>query len=153
DITSIMQTWHMANTPLELGVIAEFENVLQRKSLKADNFKETLVGLELLKIKLSTLGIRLRELRSLAQTGDVVPEFESAVTAILRQQKGIRRLALEGVRYSDVTGTAAADKPIVGLSGIIDAQIEDLQILIRVLDEVIAGLRDAIPLAERGEFA
>ncbi len=153
EITNIMQTWHMANTPLEWGVIAEFEYILHGKPLKPDNFKETLVGLELLKLKLNALGIQLREQRALSESAEVVPEFDAAVTEILKQQKGIPRLSLQGVRYSEVAGSPVSYKSMIGISGIVDAQIEDLGILLQVLDEVIAGLRDAIPLAEKGQFA
>jgi hypothetical protein len=40
-----------------------------------------------------------------------------------------------------------------GIVGILDAQAADLKILRGVLEQVTDGLRDAMPLAEKGEFA
>jgi hypothetical protein len=57
------------------------------------------------------------------------------------------------VRYADTGGKEAKPQPIVGITGVVDAQLADLKILRGVLDEVIGGLRDALPLAEKGEIA
>jgi hypothetical protein len=152
-ISDVMKVWQSANAPLENGVLAEFEHVVKNTPLKPYHYKETLLTLQLLKEKLGVLDTKLKELRALANDGKTVPEFEEATTRILKEQKGIARLSLQGVRYADVAGQQSNPQPIVGLSGILDAQIADLQILSQILDQVISGLRDAIPLAEKGEFA
>jgi hypothetical protein len=153
-LKDMMDTWNNATIPLEAGVINEFEHAVHGSELHPEKFRETLLTLQLLKLKMAVLEGNLRDLRSLAATDDNVPEFEAAVTNILKGQKNVWRLSLQGVRYSDVAGVSGtANPPIVGLTGIIDAQIEDIQILSNVLDEVISDLRDAIPLAEKGEFA
>lgn len=151
-LADAMLVWDGANRPLETGVLAELEHVVNGTPLQPYHFKTTLVSLQLLREKFHLLDIRLKELRVIADDGDTLPEFEKSITAILREQR-VLRLSLEGVRYADIAGKENKSKPIIGLLGIIDAQIEDLSILMKVLDEVIVGMRNAIPLAERGEFA
>jgi hypothetical protein len=152
-ISDVMRVWQSANAPLESGVLAEFEHAVHNTPLEPYHFNETLLALQLLKSKLTVLDIRLHELKVLSDDGKTVPEFDEAITRILREQKGIGRLSTQGVRYADVAGLQPNSQPMIGLSGIIAAQIDDLAILSHTLDEVIAGLRDAIPLTERGEFA
>ncbi|ANL70411.1 hypothetical protein AMC83_CH00373 [Rhizobium phaseoli] len=152
-LSEVMDAWQSANTPLETGVLSEFEAVLNKTPLQPYKFNETLLALQLLQGKLKTLEYKLVELKDLANDGDTVPEFESAVTNILSEQKGLARIALTGVRYADVAGQTSSSEKIQGLAGILDAQIADVKVLQAVLKEVITGLRDAIPLAEKGEFA
>lgn len=57
------------------------------------------------------------------------------------------------MRYADLAGKEARPQPIVGIVGVVDAQLADLAILRGVLSQVVSGLRDAMPLAEKGEFA
>jgi hypothetical protein len=152
-ISDVMRVWQSANAPLETGVLAEFEHAIKNAPLKSYHFNETMLALQLLKAKMAVLDTKLKELKALANDGNTVPEFDEAITNILKEHKGLGRLSTQGVRYADVAGLPSTQQPIIGLSGIIDAQITDLQILSQILDQVISGLRDAIPLAERGEFA
>ena len=152
-LSNVMATWHLANSPLESGVIAEFESILNGTALDPDKFRETLKALELLTLKLKDLDGKLRDLEKIAKDSNIIPVFDQTVTRILLQKQGIPRLSMTGVRYSDVGGIARKKDKIVGIKGIIDVQINDLQILMKVLDEVVVSLRDALPLAEKGEFA
>lgn len=151
-LADAMLVWDGANRPLETGVLAEMEHIVYGTPKQSYHFTETLISLQLLREKFHVLDLRLNELRVLADDGDTLPEFEKAITQILAEQN-VLRLSLQGVRYADIAGETNKSEPIVGLVGIIDAQIKDLKILMQVLDEVIVGTRNAIPLAEKGEFA
>ena len=152
-LSDALKTWHSANSPLEKGVLAEFERAVNRTGLKPYHYQETLHALNALTVKTEVLQIKLTELRALAADGTTTPEFNSALTKILAESRGIGRLSRTGVRYADSAGNEARPQPIVGIVGVVDAQIADLKILRSVLDEVVRGLRDALPLAEKGEFA
>lgn len=152
-LSDAMRTWHTANSPLEKGVLAEFEKAIQRTGLKPYHYQETYHALNSLKLKLEVLQIKLTELRAIAADGDTTPAFDSALTKILSASKNIGRLSTTGVRYADIAGKGTRNEPIVGIVGILDAQLADLKILRSVLDQVVDGLRDALPLAEKGEFA
>lgn len=148
-----LRTWHSANSPLEKGVLAEFERSIRGTALKPYHYQETFHALNALKLKLDVLQIKLTELRAIAAEGETTPEFENALNKILSGSTNIARLATTGVRYADVGGKKAQHAPIVGIAGIIDAQLTDLKVLRGTLDQVVDGLRDALPLTERGEFA
>jgi len=155
-LSDVMLTWHTANSPLEKGVLAEFEKAVQGTSLKPYHYQETYYALNSLKLKLDVLQIKLTELRAIAADGDTTPEFDAALTKILSASKNIGRLSTTGVRYADIGGKGgkeAQQTSMVGIVGILDAQLADLKILRPVLDQVVDGLRDALPLAEKGEFA
>lgn len=83
----------------------------------------------------------------------MTPGFDDAVAKLLRESKDLRRVADVGLRYGDVGGLKATRSTPTNVLDIYRAQREDLAILRKLLPEVIAGLRDAIPLAEKGEFA
>lgn len=152
-LSGVILTWHTANGPLEKGVLAEFEKAIRGTSLKPYHYRETYHALNLLKLKLDVLQIKLSELKVIAEDGETTPAFETALNRILHNSKNIGRLSTTGVRYADIGGKDAQESPIVGVAGILDAQITDLKILRSVLDQVVDGLRDALPLAEKGEFA
>jgi hypothetical protein len=152
-LSDAMATWHSANSPLEKGVLAEFERAVNKTALKPYHYQETYHALNALKVKTEVLQIKLTELRVLAADGTTVPEFDAALTKILGEARNIGRLSTTGVRYADAAGRGGKPQPIVGIVGIVDAQLTDLKLLRGTLDQVVTGLRDALPLAEKGEFA
>jgi len=152
-LSDAMLTWHSANSPLEKGVLAEFDNSVKGTDLKPYHYQETYHALNSLKVKLHVLQIKLTELRAIAADGDTTPDFDTALTKIISSSKNIGRLSTSGVRYADIGGKDAQQGSMVGIVGILDAQLTDLKILLSVLDQVVDGLRDALPLAEKGEFA
>jgi hypothetical protein len=152
-LSDVLKTWHSANSPLEKGVLAEFERSITGAPLKTYHYQETLHALNALKLKQEVLQIKLTELREIAADGTTTPEFDAALTKILAESKNIGRLSTNGVRYADSAGQPSVSRPIVGIVGVIDAQLTDLKILRSVLDQVVVGLRDALPLTEKGEFA
>jgi hypothetical protein len=152
-LSDAMKTWHTANSPLEKGVLAEFDRAVHGTPLKPYHYKETQAALNLLTLKLEVLQLKLSELREIGAEGETTPDFETALNKMLVTNQNTCRLSSAGVRYADVAGKEAAAAPIKGIVGILDAQSADLKLLRGVLDQVNAGLRDAMPLAEKGEFA
>jgi hypothetical protein len=152
-LSDATKTWHTANSPLEKGVLAEFDRAVHGTPLKPFHYRETQHALNLLNLKLEVLQLKLSELREIAAEGETTPEFEGALNKMLATNQNTCRLSSSGVRYADVAGKESASAPIKGIVGILDAQSSDLKILRGVLDQVNAGLRDALPLAEKGEFA
>jgi hypothetical protein len=150
-----VRIWHDANTPLEEGVLAEFKyHTGEGKELKPELYRETLFQLQKLDRQFAVLKSRLIAMDKFVQTMDIAEGFESTLTKILAESTEVRRLSQSSMRYSDVGGKAAKEPdPMNGIRGIIKAQVEDLDILDTVLADVIVGLRDAMPLAEKGEFA
>ncbi len=152
-LSDALGTWHSANSPLEKGVLAEFERAINGAPLKPYHYRETLHALTALQVKLEVLHIALGQLRELSADGTTTPEFDAALSKLLAEGPRVNRLSTAGVRYADSAGREQPTMPIVGITGVIDAQITDLRILRSVLDQVVVGLRDALPLADRGEFA
>lgn len=150
----VLLKWHQANAPLEEGVLAEFESKLDRtKPLRADLFRQTMTGLTELRANLDELDAKLADLEQFVATHKVTPVFDLTVARILKEDRPIERLSGTGVRYAEVSGIPTKDGVIDGIGGIIRAQRQDLSVLKAKLDEVLTGIRDAIPLAENGEFA
>lgn len=156
-----VQIWHESNVPLEKGVLAEFENRAgMDTALRPELFRETLFHLNKLNEQFLILRSRLVAMEKFVGQMEIADGFDETLTKILAEDTSIIRLSQVAARYSDVGGGEAAyrkkatnPKSIVGIRGIIHAQMEDLDILIKVLRDVKKGLRDAIPLAEKGEFA
>lgn len=155
NMTKMQKTWSDANSHLESGVIAEFENKLDgKKKLNPHEFREALDGYVALKTVLLNLDSSIQELQKVDLKCETIPIHESTLAKILAEEKPLPRLTNKGVRYADAAGIAADDiKPISSTSGIAAAWRTDLTILSKTLDEVISGLRDALPLTEKGEFA
>jgi hypothetical protein len=150
-----VRMWHDSNVPLENGVLAEFEAKLDSsKARKPELFRENLQKLQQLNGQLGELDTRLAKVIEFLKAKTASPGFNEALAKVLSSTKDIKRLSAIGSRYSEVGGKqeTAAIK-IESVYAIYVAQKEDLAMLRKKLDEVIAGARDAIPLAEKGEFA
>jgi hypothetical protein len=79
---------------------------------------------------------------------------DETIAKIISQEAPLPRLTRRGVRYSDAAGVGGEDfPPIRSLGDILVALRTDLKTLTTTLDEAIAGLRDALPLADKGEFS
>jgi hypothetical protein len=151
----VILQWHEANAHLERGVLAEFDHKLDPEASPLDPhlFKRALAGYEQVALGLETLDRKLAELAAIQDGAEPVEIYEKTLTGILAEMQPLERLSRGGVRYADIAGAKGQAKPIAGTSGILAAQREDLAVLRKTLDEVLVGLRDAIPLAEKGEFA
>ena len=149
------RAWDDANSHLEHGVIAEFDSKLDaEKKPNPDEFRKAHAGYVKLKEAMLEFDQAIVALQKVDAQCDKVEKYERALNTILVEGRPLPRLSRTGVRYADAAGLPAEKiTPIEGTSGILAAWRTDLKILLETLDEVIAGLRDAIPLAERGEFA
>lgn len=152
-----VRMWHDSNVPLENGVLAEFEAKLDSsKPLRPDLFRENLQKLEHLNGQLGELESRLVKVISFLQTKTASPGFNESLSKVLLSTNDLVRLSNVGSRYSEVGGKQKRKGGTSNIRSVLDiyvAQKEDLTMLRNKLEEVIAGARDAIPLAEKGEFA
>jgi len=152
----VLLQWHEANGHLESAILAEFDYKVDPKNNKLDphGFKQALAGYEQVALALETLDKKLAELEVIEKSGPGVEVFEQTVTKILAESSPLERLSTKGVRYADIAGAKMQkSEPIVGTAGILAAQRQDLAILRATLEEVLEGLRNALPLAQKGEFA
>jgi hypothetical protein len=79
---------------------------------------------------------------------------ESVLGRVLREGQPLPRLTRTGVRYADAANLPKEEvSSVTNTTSILSAWRADLKVLMSTLDEVIVGLRDAIPLAKKGEFA
>jgi len=151
----VILQWHEANDHLEKGVLAELEHKVDpSKPLDAQAFKRALAGYQSVALGLESLEVELAKFEALEKANPSNKVHEDTLTKLLAKGAPIDRLSTTGVRYANIAGfkKLPSDK-IVGTGGIIAAQRADLAFLRKTLDEAIAGLRDALPLAEKGEFA
>jgi hypothetical protein len=143
----VIKKWHDTNTPLEYGVLAEF--LSKQKSGTPLQPHLFLDGFDL----------RLKELREITTKGIVVPEFETSLSRIFAEDYPFERVRDSGIRYSNVGGesssksTISSGMKVQGFVEVVDVLRADLEPLKKTLDEVIVGLRNVLPLAEKGEFA
>ncbi|MEM7674462.1 MAG: hypothetical protein AAF449_00510 [Myxococcota bacterium] len=155
----MLDAWYAASVTIEHGVIAEFKSKLQGTPLEPEHFQATLAGLTGVKAIADSFDAELRQFKALAGDG-AEPNFSAALDAIVAQST-TTRLLKSGGRYSNVGSnssardakTGAASGAESGCSGILGILVEDLQILRTLLDETIEATRDAIPLAEKGDFS
>ena len=150
----MVQVWQEANSHLEDGVMAEFESKVNKESkVQPDEFKEALKGYKELKRAMADFDNAIRLLQEIDRKGEKTKLHQETLERILQEGRPMPRLARTGVRYSDAAGiTKGRVSPLRNTTDILVAWREDLSILSSTLDEVIEGLRDAIPLAEKGEF-
>jgi hypothetical protein len=135
---------------LEEGIVSELDGKPSPVS-----FRSSLKNFEELSEKMTTLDRKLTELAEIDKRAAnlKVPLYENTVTKVLKESKPFERMSAKGVRYADAGGTEADRvSTIQTTSDILVAQRDDLRILQKKLGEVIEALRNAIPLAEKGEF-
>lgn len=154
-LEKVKRAWSDANVHLEHGVIAEFEYKLDPQSqLKAHEFTYALEGYLHLSTILSELDDAIERLQAVDKKCAKVKKYEAALGRILADGRQLPRLTKVGVRYADAAGLPdEAVSRIEGTTTILAAWRSDLSVLRNTLDEVTDGLRNAIPLAERGQFA
>jgi len=154
-LSKLKQSWQDANSHLEQGVIAELAHKLDASNpLRPYEFKYALQGYTHMRAVLSEFDEAVQRLQSVDAKCEKVQKYEEALRRMLADGRAIPRLSQAGVRYADAAGLPKDSiSKIDGTSAILAAWRSDLKILVKTLDEVISGLRDAIPLAEKGEFA
>jgi hypothetical protein len=152
-----IRLWHDSNVPLETGVLVEFEHKADRsKPLKPELFRDHLGQLQKLEAQLLALDKTLGAVIDFLGKHDAIPEFDAMLLRVTSSTPDIKRLSSLGTRYAEVAGARQAAKEPQSLGTVLaiyKAQREDLGMLRAKLAEVVAGARDAVPLAEKGEFA
>ncbi len=151
----MLDTWYRASVTIEHGVIAEFEAKLNGSPLAPQHFVDTLDGLRQVRVLSEQYRDALVKFRGVV-TRDPEPTFAATLDALLGQSS-IQRLASSGIRFSNVAGvnepSGSPTEAGTGCGKVIDMLLEDLALLQSLLDETIIATRDAIPLAQKGEFA
>ena len=151
----MVRTWHEANELLETGVIAELQNKIdQTRPLNPEGFKKTHEHLKKLRTAMLEYDKQIVALQKLNASCAKQKVIEDALAGILKEARPLPRLGKTGVRHADAGGLAAKRvEPIRTLDQMLVAFRTDLKILMNSLGEVQEGLRDSLPLAEKGEFA
>ena len=147
-----------ANTNLEYGVIAEFRTKLiknKQEKLKAHMLSNTLDGYTKLRKLMDKFDEAVQKLEKINNENKRVEEWDNTLKEILvNDAKSFERINYIGKRYADIGGLKTKkDIQITNINGILNMWRTDLKILKNTLDQVIHGLRNAIPLAEKGDFA
>jgi|GEM_PF-2611075 len=147
-----------ANTNLEYGVIAEFRNKLiksKKAELKSHKLMNTLDGYTKLRALMDKFDVAVKELEKINNENERVKKWDDALKDILvNDAKSFERINYLGKRYADIGGVKKKKElRITNINGILGMWRSDLKILKTTLDQVIPGLRNAIPLAEKGDFA
>ncbi len=153
--SNMIQVWQEANSHLENGVIAEFESKVDKtKKINPKEFKEALKGYINLQKSISKFDEAIAHLQKVDKKGKKITIHEETLSKILEEGRALPRLNRSGVRYSDAAGISKNSKnKISNTTEIIAAWREDLAVLSYTLNEVIDALRNALPLAEKGDFA
>ena len=153
--SKMVQTWQEANSHLEDGVMAEFETKVNKDAkLQPQEFRLALKGYGKLRQAMKDFDEAISQLQAVDKKGEKTKLHKETLERVLAEGRPMPRLSRTGVRYSDAAGvTVGKVSPLRDTTDILAAWRIDLQILVSTLDEVIDGLRDAIPLAEKGEFA
>ncbi len=152
--SNMVEVWQKANSYLEDGIMAEFESKVNAQAeIQPELFREALEGYKMLRKAMAEFDESIRLLQEIDSRGEKTKLHQQTLEKVLAEGRPIPRLARTGVRYSDAAGvTQGKVSPLRGTTDIIVAWREDLKVLSETLDEVIDGLRDALPLAEKGEF-
>ena len=149
---SMMIAWYETSNKIELGVIAEMESKISGTSLEPHHFKETYEGLKNVKSILGEYRQSLKVFKKFLNEGETESNFDAQLTSVLAEAK-LSRISLVNERYSDVAGKKEKVIAPVGIIGLVSVLIEDANKLEKILDETIVATREALPLAEKGDFA
>lgn len=144
----VIATYYKGNSYLESGILAEL-NGNPNPAL----FRAALGSYESSAEQMVILDQKYAELIEIDKSGQKVKVYEEALAKILRESAPFERLSTQGVRYANVGGVKRPEVILLkGLTDILGAQRDDLKILRTSFREAINALREAIPIAERGQF-
>lgn len=154
-LTAIEQNWQNSSYSLENGILAEFDSKIDpSKPLNVEEYKKALAGYIELRSLMDDLDTAISILQEADKKCGGTETFNMAVERNLKDASEFHRLSNSGVRFSDAAGLPAANiAPMKSIGDILTAWRTDLAILASTLDEVIVAMQDAMPLAEKGEFA
>jgi len=146
----VLASWAKGNSYLEAGVIAELDGTADPKQ-----FHAALAQYEAMLQQMELLDEVLGEMQAIDKGATTrEPLFDKALEKLLAEGAPYERLDLRRARYANAGGAKSKAKapPLKTFADILSAQRDDLGILRKKLTDVIASLRDAMPIAEKGEF-
>lgn len=144
----VITTYYKGNSYLESGILAELDG-----KPNPALFRAALGSYESSADQMVLLDQKLAELIEIDRSGEKVKVYENALEKILKEAPPFERLASRGVRYANAGGLKRDEPaPLRSSTDILVGQREDLKILRNALHEAIGALREAIPLAEKGQF-
>ncbi|MCA1621471.1 MAG: hypothetical protein LC795_19790 [Acidobacteria bacterium] len=144
----VIATYYKGNSYLEAAILAELNG-----SPNPELFRAALGSYESSADQMVILEQKLAELIEIDRSGKKIKVYEDALGKILRETPAFERLSMQGVRYSNVGGVKRPEAiPLRNLTEILVAQRDDLKILRGAFREAIESLREAIPIAEKGQF-
>lgn len=154
-LSAVERIWQDASFSLENGILAEFDSKLDPKiPLRVDEYESALAGYIDMRAALDDLSNAIKKLQDVQAACIPVEVFAVALKRNLEEADDFPRVGVAGVRYSDAAGVEAENiSPMTSIGDILKAWQNDLSITASTLDEVIVAMQDAMPLAERGEFA
>ncbi len=144
----VIATYYKGNSFLENGIIAELDGKPNPQA-----FRDALGSYESSAAQMAVLDQKFAELIDIDRSGQKVKVYEDTLAKILRQSAPFERLGTRGVRYANIAASKQnPPPPIRNSADILVAQRQDLGILRTALQEAIAALREATPLAEKAQF-
>jgi hypothetical protein len=154
-LTRLEQIWQESSFSLENGILAEFDSKLDKtKGLQVDQYRTALSGYVQMRASMENLDGAIQGLSAVNAKCERIDIFDKTLDRNLSEAGNFLRLSRTGVRFADAAGVPAEKiSPMHSIDDILYAWRSDLTILETTLDQVIAAMKDAMPLAERGEFA
>jgi hypothetical protein len=154
-LTRLERIWQDASYSLENGILAEFDSKIDRtKSLQIDEYRKALTGYTQMRSAMNGLDQAIQVLQGVDAKCEKVENFVETLKRNLTGSTAFPRLSTTGVRFSDAAGLPSEQiSPMYSIADILQAWKNDLGVMEKTLDEVIGAMKDAMPLAERGEFA
>jgi hypothetical protein len=154
-LTRLEKIWQEASYSLENGILAEFDSKIDKaKSLRIDDYRKALTGYMELRSAMNDLDKAIQVLQGVDTKCEKVEIFVETLKRNLTESAAFPRLSTAGVRFADAAGLPREQiSQMYSIADILQAWKNDLGVMEKTLDEVIAAMKDAMPLAERGEFA
>jgi hypothetical protein len=154
-LTRLEKIWQDASYSLENGILAEFDSKIDKaKTLRIDDYRKALAGYTELRLAMNELDKAIQVLQDVNIKCEKVEIFSKTLERNLKESAPFPRLSVAGVRFADAAGLPNEQiSPMTSVADILQAWRNDLAVMEKTLDEVVVAMRDAMPLAERGEFA
>jgi hypothetical protein len=154
-LTRLEKIWQDSSYSLENGILAEFDSKIDKtKSLKIDEYRKALSGYAEMRLAMNDLDKAIQVLQGADAKCEKVETFVETLKRNLTESAAFPRLSTAGVRFADAAGLPSENiSPMHSIADVLQAWKNDLGVMEKTLDEVIAAMKDAMPLAERGQFA
>jgi hypothetical protein len=154
-LTRLERIWQDSSYSLENGILAEFDSKIDKaKSLQIDEYRKALTGYAEMRSAMNDLDKAIQVLQAADTKCGKVANFVETLKRSLTESAAFPRLSTAGVRFADAAGLPGEQiSQMYSIADVLQAWKNDLGVMEKTLDEVIAAMKDAMPLAERGQFA